>query len=1209
MSERTDLTRWNRSGSSRIRYVDGNAANFLEELRIGLSKAMPNWTSLPHAPAAEESDIDHRKRLLAQYQGERRDLGWELARSFARACHLVTEHIDTYANEGYLRTATQWDNVRKLVEMLDYHPAPPASAVALLVLLAKEERGEVKAGLQIKHAPPDGGAPIVFETLSDVEVDPVLNAVRMRGWNRSVTSFNDAAAVRPARPAGQRPVIDIQGVGGIYSGLLNAYKQAQPGSQGPFTIADLGALEASGEDVGISDTWLWEFKTKAEIVLGIQWDQMGFAAPGQFTLLELVSMPDAALIGLSRQPAQGVREFKKVLRRLQISLDEPAFASMRLDELVGDAGSAAQSGSLWIAPKDSEVSAGQIALVVREAVPLQGAVVHIDAIDPKTRALQLRDAPFQPNGWGWLLGETSLLMVPDEIRRPRLNGADVVRMDGPHGLVPGDTIAWRTNDWSSDWQFGRVDEADELGFVLEGSALPPPGAPVYKALPIQSGPTGLIFPTGPLAVAHNTAAGFPRLYPNGDWTPEEATDTSGVVHQYLKLTDSTILEIFLVPQNPVPLGHAAASRAGQFDFDGGPGELAGGQWVVGDDGGVLHALRIAQVIEREDSYSVVFESGGGGRMPVGDESPEILEGVGEVYGEALAGDPADVDGPHIDTVAKLADLDLETVDLDISPVWLAEFKAKAQIVLGFAFDPIAFGEVLGDPLLDIVSAPLEALAEATGRGEREIQALLDGLRLVQIALDEPVFARLTLLDFVPAHDDGPSVAPIDRLELLYGPFTETLRPVGYDYNATPLMGNLLLPEPADDLFFLLERRAEVYLERAVKDGFRNGRKVRVTGVYKKSKALEFVPELTEADGFTVGNTVLRGNIVLAGHGETRPEKVLGGGNAAESNQTFVFEVANVSFVPDATQPSGVRAEVKIEVDGRIWQQVPTLKYSRPADPHLTVHMTEDAFPNIRFGNGRNGKRLPNGTNNIRIVHRAGTGLAGNVPAGSLVKTAKPHRLIESVRQPEDATGGNDMEPVESLRDNAPATVLTLERAVSLSDFENLAMGQSSVWQASAVTRQTLQRVRTEVVVTVVPAGGGALGELQDSLHGFLSSHSQPGIALTVQLYESLNFNLEVTAQIDTSQYNPPEVLERMRTALLDAFSLRNRGLGHDLYLSEVYDVVERVQGVANSRCVIEGDAALLRLASAEMFTEAMSGVIYLDPRKSSVILDYREFQL
>src|SRR6185295_12411412 len=122
------------------------------------------------------------------------------------------EYLDAYANEGFLRTATQWDNVRRLVETLDVHPAPPASASTLLVLAAKGSPGKVERGFQVQGTPPDGGPPVVFETLEDVDVDPALNAVRLAGWNRSVDKLGAPSRPAPERTVGLLPAIAIQGV-------------------------------------------------------------------------------------------------------------------------------------------------------------------------------------------------------------------------------------------------------------------------------------------------------------------------------------------------------------------------------------------------------------------------------------------------------------------------------------------------------------------------------------------------------------------------------------------------------------------------------------------------------------------------------------------------------------------------------------------------------------------------------------------------------------------------------------------------------------------------------------------------------------------------------------------------------------------------------------------------------------------------------------
>jgi hypothetical protein len=220
-----DLTRWNRAGLSRLAYVDGDAAVWLEEIRLALfglysrgqpveqrlpdlwrdhfmqpkadwllpdeqaalAKASP-WPKLvPVRPPEPESRGRRSKRLLAQYEAAPDgDQAWEVARAFARAAHVVLGHLDAHAGEGYLRTATQWDNLRRLAAMVNYQPGPPASAATLVALTLKPEAGMVAVpkGLAARHTPPGGGLPLVFETLAPLLAHPDLNAARPLGWDR-----------------------------------------------------------------------------------------------------------------------------------------------------------------------------------------------------------------------------------------------------------------------------------------------------------------------------------------------------------------------------------------------------------------------------------------------------------------------------------------------------------------------------------------------------------------------------------------------------------------------------------------------------------------------------------------------------------------------------------------------------------------------------------------------------------------------------------------------------------------------------------------------------------------------------------------------------------------------------------------------------------------------------------------------------------------
>jgi uncharacterized phage protein gp47/JayE len=172
-----------------------------------------------------------------------------------------------------------------------------------------------------------------------------------------------------------------------------------------------------------------------------------------------------------------------------------------------------------------------------------------------------------------------------------------------------------------------------------------------------------------------------------------------------------------------------------------------------------------------------------------------------------------------------------------------------------------------------------------------------------------------------------------------------------------------------------------------------------------------------------------------------------------------------------------------------------------------------------------------------------------------------------------------MEDMASLRDNAPSTLLALKRAVSLSDFSHLAAAQSSVWQAKAYS-QILHGGRTESVrVVIVPADGIQSSETNEAIRSFLQKHALPGVQVTVDPFVEEHLKLSITVRVKIDEFIAEEVEKVVASALVDHFTLKNRKLGEHLYLSEVYKIVEGVQGVENSICVLNDDrtAQLIRV--------------------------------
>jgi hypothetical protein len=1238
----SDLTRWNRAGLSRFEYVDGNAATYLELLRQALDPRFPDrWDALRSGlpeDLDEEPDGDRLERMLVQYRRERGDWGWEIARALARVCHVLTGHLDVYANEGYLDTATQWDNVRRLVEMLDYSPAPPASATARLVLHTKGEEGTVEKGFQVQYTPPEGGAPVIFETLEDLDVDPDLDALRPAGWNRSPRRFREERPTGVSSTFGSRPAVDLQGVGRAYAGWLDALGIGS-GDGGGFQITDFQRLvpkqfSASELSEGLEQSpettrlRLIEFKGKADVLLDFSWSADDVRPLLDWTLEKLVAADVADLALHTGRSSGEMKQLQNELRQVEIVLDQPVFNTTRLKELVageeeGSSGSGAvpAARSPWIAPKKSKISAVDLGLVIRDPGTTDAVVVEVDRVDSVSRAVILGDVPYQQPWRHWTHGETSLQVKPGFLRRPRLNGPDVVTFEKPHDLNVGEVVAWEEDAWS----FARVAESDKRAVRLTDGSLPEPATEVYRAFAIERGEKDLLFPVEYEAAARESAGDFVLLATTDSEVVPSATGgtpVDGDEYRKLKGALASVMEIFLVPDAAAPVGKVTAAPAGEFVFEGKPGKLGSGQWVVADDGQVLWPVRVGSITEREDHFVVAFEPSstpplGAGSRPVGDRPCTAIQGVGSVYSEALS-------RAGVHTVAEL--YELKAVDLskieNASPVRLWEFKTKADFLLGLEAGTEELAPIADSTLDAALAMPTEELAGLLSKSTAAVEELKNHLRMCEACLVESAFRELTIRDLLPEEEDdggGASSGLPDRLVRLYGLFKHTLRPTGWHRNDTPLTGDRIVLDLGEleegEIPGLLVRGRKVALEQEVLPAdedddvtYTGAVATKIEEVDKTASAvvLDLTSPLEKKDGFTLGNAVLRGNVVQAGHGESKPEKVLGSGDAARSNQRFIFREEGVSFVADATQPSGVRADITVRVEDRAWQQVANLRDSGPADAHYAVRMTEDGYLAIELGDGRHGRRLPTGGNNVRISFRVGTGLAGNLAAGSLAKAARPHRLVKSVRQPLAATGGNDMEDVRSLKENAPASVLTLERAVSVGDLGHLAARQSSVWQARAFSLPTGLSRRESVEVVVVPAGGGELSEaLAESLRKTLQAHTLPGVDVHMASATKTPFHVDATLRVKSAEYDPDQVIESVRQALLDGFSLEQRRLGQDLFLSEVYQVVEGIQGVESSICTINGNNTFRRLDALNR------EVVYLepDPETPNIALRYEEWSL
>ena len=118
-----------------------------------------------------------------------------------------------------------------------------------------------------------------------------------------------------------------------------------------------------------------------------------------------------------------------------------------------------------------------------------------------------------------------------------------------------------------------------------------------------------------------------------------------------------------------------------------------------------------------------------------------------------------------------------------------------------------------------------------------------------------------------------------------------------------------------------------------------------------------------------------------------------------------------------------------------WHAVPDFYGSEPRDRHYVINRLTGE---IQFGDSRHGWTVPQGRGNVRATYQTGGGVQGNRPANTItqLKTAVP--FVASVTNLEPAAGGSEPEGNEAVQVRGPRTLRHRERAVTISDFEDLA---------------------------------------------------------------------------------------------------------------------------------------------------------------------------
>ncbi len=306
-------------------------------------------------------------------------------------------------------------------------------------------------------------------------------------------------------------------------------------------------------------------------------------------------------------------------------------------------------------------------------------------------------------------------------------------------------------------------------------------------------------------------------------------------------------------------------------------------------------------------------------------------------------------------------------------------------------------------------------------------------------------------------------------------------------------------------------------------------------------------------------TTINANVGPATAGSSVTE-VMGSGSASTGNQEFTLRQSPLTYI-QAPTPTGRLSTLQVRANGVAWTAVPSL-YDQGSGNQ--VYATLDLAGGgtlVEFGDGVEGATLPTGQNNVQGSYRVGSGSAGNVAAGAITTLVDRPVGVSGVTNPLPATGGQDAQSPDGIRGNAPQSVLTLGRAVSITDYQDLAASFAGI--AKACATWVPGGAYRGVLLTVAGAGGAALPAGNPALVNLvtaLRNYGNPNVAVYAQSFLETTFRLSAGIRYDPA-YAQPAVQAAIMQALTQSYSFTARSFGQGVSGDKIAALIQGIPGV------------------------------------------------
>jgi len=253
-----------------------------------------------------------------------------------------------------------------------------------------------------------------------------------------------------------------------------------------------------------------------------------------------------------------------------------------------------------------------------------------------------------------------------------------------------------------------------------------------------------------------------------------------------------------------------------------------------------------------------------------------------------------------------------------------------------------------------------------------------------------------------------------------------------------------------------------------------------------------------------------------------------------------------------------------------WQQVSRLVTSSANDAVYKVSTSADGTVYVTFGSGINGRIPPSGVT-VKASYAVSSGKNGNVPANSITAISSSGFPGVTISSSSAGSGGTDAESIDSIKAAIPRAIRTQGRAVTLSDFSDLAMSVYGVSKAVSeysvgnnpnggsvtvhvVSYQPDYLTSASVISVDQSVREQVYNELINSAMLGVSTIAVPNQVLTTPIYVGLDLYVR-------DNYVTESVKTNVENVVAGLFDFSKVSFGQTVTIGEFYRAILAVEGV------------------------------------------------